>query len=84
MCRCEGNQEKCDNADADSHTASQVDSIESSDDEEEHFVGYQFPYESTSNETLLAYNAYEVQEEEADNVLHLTEFDMDTDSNFAM
>jgi hypothetical protein len=85
MCRCEGNQDKCDNADADSHSAAQIDSSDSSDDEED-VVQYVFPYQSSCSESLLAYNAYDIQEEQVENEVQLDdlEIEMDVDSSFGV
>ena len=80
MCRCEGNQDKCDNAEGDSHSATGIDGMESSDEDDDDVVEYVFPYQSTCTDTLLAYSAYDVQEEEADNVVPLTVLEMDLDS----
>ena len=83
-CRCEGNEDKCDNPNADSYSAAQVESIESSDEDDDDVVQYVFPYQTSCSDTLLAYTAYDIQEEEADNLVDLTELEMDVDSSLAL
>ena len=84
MCRCEGNPDKCDNADVDSHPAAHIECEESSDDDDDDDnddIQCVYPYQSLSGDALSAYSAYDVQEEEADNVVLLNDVEMDVGSS---
>ena len=50
MCRCEGNPDKCDNADVDLHAAAYIECEESSDDDDDDDIQCVYPYQSLSGD----------------------------------
>ena len=72
MCRCEAHPDECDNVDVQLNLGARIDSDDDSDEEDA--TEYLFPYQSDCVDSL---SAYEVQEEEADNIVHLPATEVD-------